>query len=96
MQISHDALRVAVQPPLGWDVMVDFPTRSNAILDNCLTNQAELFTKPYQLQIQIKTDHLGIIVPPGTKLKPIRVKCTIRDRRTHRMLALKNALQQQD
>ncbi|CAB3986806.1 Hypothetical predicted protein [Paramuricea clavata] len=45
--------------------------------------------------MQIKTDHLGIIVPQGTKLKPIRVKCTIKDKRTHRMLALKNALQQQ-
>jgi hypothetical protein len=70
---------------VGLDVMVDFPTRNNAILDNCLTNRADLFTKPYPLQMQIKTDHLGIIVPPGTKLKPIRVKCTIRDRRTHRM-----------
>ena len=81
---------------IGLDVIVDFPTRNNAILDKCLTNRADLFTKPYLLQTQTETDHLGIIVPPGTKLKPIRVKCTIRDRRTHRMIVLKNALQQQD
>jgi hypothetical protein len=79
---------------VGLDVMMDFPTRNNAILDiNCLTNRADLFTKPYQLQMQIKTDHLGIIVPPpGTKLKPIRVKCTIRDRRTHRIHTTINSL----
>ena len=26
----------------GWDFMVDFPTRGNACLDNCLTNRADL------------------------------------------------------
>ena len=26
----------------GWDFMVDFPTRGNACLDNCLTHQADL------------------------------------------------------
>ena len=35
---------------IGLDVMVDFPTRNNAILDNSLTNRADLFTKPYLLQ----------------------------------------------
>ena len=54
---------------IGLDVMVGFPTRNNAILDNCLKNRADLFTKPYPPQTQIETDHLGIIVPPGTKLE---------------------------
>ena len=29
----------------GWNALVDFPTRGNARLDNCLTNRTELFSK---------------------------------------------------
>ena len=29
----------------GWDAMVDFSTRGNACLDNCLTNRIDLFSK---------------------------------------------------
>ena len=28
----------------GWNALVDFPTRGNARLDNCLTNRTELFS----------------------------------------------------
>jgi hypothetical protein len=52
--------------------LVDFPTRGQAILDNCLTNRPELFNKAYPLHIQMKTDHLGVIIPAGIKLKPLR------------------------
>ena len=39
----------------GWDFMVDFPTRGNACLDNCLTNGADLFGQAYSIHILIKT-----------------------------------------
>jgi hypothetical protein len=34
---------------VGLDAMVDFPAINNAILDDCLTNRVDLFTKPYPL-----------------------------------------------
>ena len=36
----------------------------------------------------IKTDHQGVILPAGTKLKPVRRKVEIRDTRKHRKEAL--------
>ena len=36
----------------------------------------------------IKTDHQGVILPVGTKLKPVRRKVEIRDTRKHRKEAL--------
>ena len=39
----------------GWDFMVDFPTRGNACLDNCLTNGADLFGQAYSIHMLIKT-----------------------------------------
>jgi hypothetical protein len=32
---------------LGWGAMVDFPTRGDACLDQCLTNRSDLFSQIY-------------------------------------------------
>ena len=32
---------------LGWNFLVEFLTRDNACLDNCLTNRPDLFGKTY-------------------------------------------------
>lgn len=45
----------------GWDFMVDFPTRGNAWLDNCMTNRADLFGQAYPIHMLIKTDHEGFV-----------------------------------
>ena len=54
--------------------MVDFPTRGNACLDNCLTltNPADLFGQAYFIHMLIKTDHVGFVLPVGLKLKRVR------------------------
>ncbi|EDO40795.1 predicted protein [Nematostella vectensis] len=72
----------------GWDVLVDFPTRGDAILDNCLTNRPILFGKAYPVHMLIKTDHNGFALPAGRKLKPIRRKVQVHDCREHRKQAL--------
>ena len=69
----------------GLKVLVDFATRGSAILDNCLTNNESLFSKCYPIIAQIKTDHKGIVLPPGAKLKPVRFKYILCDYREHRM-----------
>ena len=46
--------------------------------------------------MQIKTDHFGVILPAGSKLKPIRTKVLIRDRRAHRKIALYQALENEN
>ena len=69
----------------GLKVLVDFATRGSVILDNCLTNNESLFSKCYPIIAQIKTDHKGIVLPPGAKLKPVRFKYILRDYREHRM-----------
>ena len=65
----------------GWYALVNFPTRGKSCLDNVLTNRKDLFGNCYPLDMQIKTDHSGVILPAGSKLKPIRTKVLIRDRR---------------
>ena len=65
----------------GLKVLVDFPTRGNAILDNCLTNNETLFSKCYPFVAQIETDHNGFILPAGVKFKPLRIKHIMRDYR---------------
>lgn len=67
----------------GLVPMEKFATRGSFILDNCLTNYPELFNDPLRFQALIKTDHWGVILPPGTKIKPIRSKCCFRDFREH-------------
>ena len=63
--------------------MVNFATRGTSILDNCLTNHPELFNDPLRFQALIKTDHWGVILPLGNKIKPIQSKCCFRDFREH-------------
>ena len=72
----------------GWNVMVDFPTRGNACLDNCLTNRPDLFGKAYPIHMLMKTEHEGFVLPAGTKLKPTRRKVLVRDCREQRKRAL--------
>ena len=66
-QLEHTQL----QRLTGLSVLVDFPTRGDAFLDNCLTNRPDLFGKSYPINILMKTDHSGFIVPAGKKLKPV-------------------------
>ena len=68
----------------GWDVLVDFPTRGNACLDDCLTNRPDLFGNTYPLHMLIKTNREGFDLPAATKLKPTRHKVLVRDCREHR------------
>ena len=80
----------------GWDAMVDFSTRGNACLDNCLTNRIDLFSKCYPFHMLTKTDHIGVILPAGTKLKPMRRKVEFRDCRKHRKEDFHKALAEED
>ena len=61
-----------------------FSTRGDSIVDNIFTNRSDLFGKCIPYNITTKTDHMGVILPPGTKLKPIRRNVQIRDCRKHR------------
>ena len=58
----------------GWNSLVDFPTRGVAYLDNVLTNRPDLFGKCAAFSISIKMDHTAVILPAGSKLKPVRRK----------------------
>ncbi|CAB3989789.1 Hypothetical predicted protein, partial [Paramuricea clavata] len=80
----------------GWDAMVDFSTRGNACLDNCLTNRIDLFSKCYPFHMLTKTNHMGVILPAGTKLKPMRRKVEFRDCRKHRKEDFHRALAEED
>ena len=72
--------------------MVDFPTRGNACLDNCLTNRADLFGQAHPIHMLIRTDHEGFVLPAGLKLKPVRRKVLVRDCREHRKQSFYMAL----
>jgi len=63
----------------GLKSLVDFPTRGESCLDNYLANREDLFNKCHPIQMLMKTDHKGVIMPAGSKLKPIRQKVQIRD-----------------
>ena len=76
----------------GWKALVSFPTRGDSILDNVFTNRSDLFGKCKPDNITTKTDHTAVILPPGTKLKPIRRKVQIRDCRKHRKECLYKSL----
>ena len=67
----------------GWVIMIDFPTRVNACLDNCLTNKLDLFGNAYPFHMLIKTDHKGFVLPAGKKIKPTHRKVLVRDCREH-------------
>ena len=81
---------------LGWDVLVDFPSRGNACLDNCLTNRLDLFGNTCPLHMLIKTDHKGFVLPAGTKLKPTFSKVLEIDCREHCKQSFYLALAAQD
>jgi hypothetical protein len=76
----------------GLEPQVDFPTRGNAVLDNCLVNHPRLFSKCYPFVPQVKTDHKGVILPAGVKLKPLKFKYSMRDYREHRKISFHKEL----
>ena len=80
----------------GWNSLVDFPTRGDSHPDNCLTNRPDLFERCYPIQILIKTDHKGVLLPAHNKLRPVRRKVTIRECRKHRKQPLYLALSSED
>ena len=80
----------------GLKALLDFPTRGNSIPDNCLTNNSALFSKCYSFKAQIKTDHEGVMLPPGIKLKPLKYKYTMHDYREHRRIGFHSKLLELD
>ena len=44
----------------------------------------------------MKTDHWGVVLPPGNKLKPLRTKCSFRDFREHHKITFTSELQDFD
>ena len=76
----------------GLKVLVDFPTRDQSILDNCLTNKESLFNKCYPIISQIKSDHKGVVLPAGIKLKPVRCTYKAHDYMEHRKIAFRKTL----
>ena len=68
----------------GWNALIDFPTRGESRLDNCLSNRAELFGRCGPFTMLTKSDHTGVVLPAGTKLRPVRRKVKICDQREHR------------
>ena len=68
----------------GWNALVDFPTRGESRLDNCLSNRAELFGRCRPFTMLTKSDHTGMVLPAGTKLRLVRRKVKICDQREHR------------
>ena len=81
---------------LGWDALVDFSTRGNACLDNCLTSRKDLFSNCTPFNMLIKIDHTGVILPAWLKLKPMTRKFHFRDCRKHCKDALYKALAEQN
>ena len=80
---------------IGLTALVFFPTRGTSILGNCLTNNCSSFSKSYPVTLLIKTDHRGVIVPAGAKLKPMRYKSTMHDYGEHRKIAFHAKLLEQ-
>ena len=65
-------------------------------MDNCLTNNEALFFRCYPIAAQMKTDHKGVILPAGVRLKLLRFSCTMRDYREHRKIMFHHKLLEQD
>ena len=72
---------------------MNFLTRVNTVLDNCLTNKPELFQTPFSYQALIKTDHVGVTLPPGKKLRPVRREHTFREFGEHHKIKFKSMIQ---
>ena len=45
----------------GWNALVDFPTRGESRLDNCLSNRAELFGRCRPFIMLSKSDHTSLV-----------------------------------
>ena len=73
-----------------------FPQRGESCFDNCFTGCPNLFDSCYPIHMSIKTDHEGVVLPPGIKLKPLRYKVQLRDCREHRRATLYFELEQTD
>ena len=80
----------------GLTVLIDFPTRGDSVLDNCLTNRPELFSSLFSIHALMKTDLCGVILPAGCKLKPVRSKVKFRDYRDHKKILFEKKLQECD
>ena len=76
--------------PAGTEALVDFLTRGDMCLDNCLTNCPEV--PLISIILSIKTDHTAVILPAGTNLKPIRCKVQMWDCRENCKAILYTAL----
>ena len=50
----------------GLKSFVDFSTRGESCLDNYLTNREDLFNKCHPIQMLMKTEHKGVIMPAGS------------------------------
>ena len=74
---------------------MDFSTRGNACLDNCLTSRKDLFSN-CTFNMLIKIDHTGVILPAWLKLKPMRRKFHFRNCRKHCKDAFYKALAEQN
>ena len=61
-----------------------------------MTNRPDLFNKCNPFQLSIKTDHTAVILPAGSKLKPVRFKVQIRDCRENCKAALYTALAEEN
>ena len=84
MNIGRGSTDRAQRGPCKNLFLVDFAARGDAYLDEVFTNRSDLFAKSIPYFVSIKTDHTAVILPAGTKLKPIRQNVCIRDCRKHR------------
>ena len=91
-QLDMDGL----QQLSGWNVLVDYPTRGDSHSDNRVTNRPDLFVRCYPFYVSTKSNHRGVILPAGSKLRPLRRKVHIRDRRLHWKQDLYMALVEED
>ena len=80
----------------GLKVLVGFPTRGDSVLENFLAYNEALFSRCYPIVAQMKTDHKGVILPAGVRLKPLRFSRTMRDYREHRKIMFYHKLLEQD
>ena len=63
----------------GLIILPTPPTRGDATLDLLLTNRRDLVDNTTTFTPSLHTDHLGIIMYPKLKIKPVRTKVQYRD-----------------
>ena len=79
---------------MSWSI--SRPGATHAWTNYCFTNRADLFGSPFSIHKLIKSNHQGVILLAGTKLKPLRRMVQILDTRKHRKEALYLALNAED